>query len=280
MRAAASLLDWLTTLGIARPGDRLSPVSRSGTRATVRALVSPDGSIRAYAKSPGSARALRAELQARDTVAPRLGVRYPDVLAVDDGPPPWVVVAPLRGRVPRPGGPGFALASSAAGEAVRRLHACAHTDLDPVPLDAAMDARFDAAARRLGNREPALVELARRCWRAQAFTGRARTLCHRDYAPRNWLWDPHEGLGVIDFEHAAADHPWVDLVVLDEAVSGAAEAMVPFVAAYGEDPRATPEYRALMALRGLQTVAWGLDAGDPEYVDAGRTLVRRAAAPA
>ncbi len=85
----------------------------------------------------------------------------------------------------------------AAGCWLRALHRRPFVDDDPLPLARALEWRSRAAGL------PACFDDvdAPRVW------------CHRDFHPRNWLWDGST-LVVIDFEHARPDHPTWDLVKL------------------------------------------------------------------
>jgi Ser/Thr protein kinase RdoA (MazF antagonist) len=115
--------------------------------------------------------------------------------------------------------------------------------------------------------------------------------CHRDFGPRNWLWDATTagvarsagaGLGVIDFEHARPDVWWVDVQrLIDDAWRADPGLEDAFWLGYGRRPGADERRlgAALRLLYAVGTVAWGAEHGDAPFEAQGRAVLRRLGAP-
>jgi Ser/Thr protein kinase RdoA (MazF antagonist) len=166
---------------------------------------------------------------------------------------------------------------SAAGRFLAALHQLEVIDDDPVPLAEALTQRTRAWLRRaaaaLEPEQARIVELHGP--RPELFTDARRVACHRDFAPRNWLWDG-ERLAVVDFEHARPDLALVDLAKL--CVGSWAQRpdlAVAFFAGYGRSPSdlEREQLRALVVLHGLASLAWGQERGDAELVMEGRSAL-------
>ena len=165
-----------------------------------------------------------------------------------------------------------------AGAWLAQLHALAWDDRDPVRLGEAMRRRADSwLARARG-----LVEDEVRAWVAEAAErlaqiDAARVPCHRDFSPRNWLWDG-ERLGVIDFEHARADWWLHDLDRLEARCFGEhPELREAFLRGYGRRPSDAELAlaRALATVQALSTIVWARSHGDREFEREGWARMQR-----
>ena len=90
--------------------------------------------------------------------------------------------------------------------------------------------------------------------------GVRRVPCHRDFGPRNWLWDDAAGLSVIDFEHAQPGIWWVDVNrLIDESWHADPGLEDAFWLGYGRRPDAHERRLgdALRLLYAVGTVASG-----------------------
>ena len=99
----------------------------------------------------------------------------------------------------------------------------------------------------------------------------SRVRCHRDFQPQNWMW--FEGaLAVVDFEHAAPDHPLTDLVkVLDHLTMDD-----PRFTAFVGGPLSEGDVQQLLDLRllhGLATLAWGRRHEDDGFIALGQRVL-------
>lgn len=96
---------------------------------------------------------------------------------------------------------------------------------------------------------------------------------HGDYATRNWLWDPHHGLGIIDFAKAAPGLLVEEFVWLHGAVwLERPDLRCAFFYGYGRALSQTEE-RALQLLTvrlAASYLATGLTGDDPALVERGR----------
>jgi aminoglycoside phosphotransferase (APT) family kinase protein len=96
---------------------------------------------------------------------------------------------------------------------------------------------------------------------------------HGDYATRNWLWDPHLGLGIIDFAKAAQGLLVEEFVWLQGAVwLERPDLRRAFFDGYGRELSQTEE-RALQLLTvrlAASYLATGLTQGDSALVERGR----------
>lgn len=196
----------------------------------------------------------------------------PELIAVDDRarllltrwcPGPW---------------PDTPAAWRRAGEVLAELHDRPAAP-DPVPLAEAIARRLaDAMARSEGHVDDETRDrVAGIVGDGAAFAAVERAPCHRDYAPRNWLAGADDALVVIDWEHARADDPLVDLLRLyDGPFIDRPDREAAFLAGYAR-PVDGDRLRRLVALHGLVTLTWGLHHGDPTYTERGRLILRRIA---
>ncbi len=167
----------------------------------------------------------------------------------------------------------------AAGRFLAALHALAIVDDDPLPLADALERRTAAWLRRCAL-EPELAAIVERHGpRAELFVDARRVPCHRDFAPRNWLWDG-ASLAVFDFEHARSDLALVDLAKLRvDCWAGRSDLEQAFFAGYGRtlSDLERERLRALVVLHGLASLVWGREHGEPQHVDEGLRALELAA---
>lgn len=164
-----------------------------------------------------------------------------------------------------------------AGAALRGLHDSNFGDPDPIALDDALEARFEAWLPRFGAvASKALTARVIGWWSGRSpLELNTRTRAHRDYSDRNWLWDDAEAepLGVIDFEQFRPDHPWTDFTRLWECeFHGRDDLCAAFLDGYGEAQQLLehPDFRTLALLHSIATVAWATETGDCAYATIGR----------
>jgi Ser/Thr protein kinase RdoA (MazF antagonist) len=169
----------------------------------------------------------------------------------------------------------------AAGRFLAALHQLEVVDDDPLPLAEALAQRTSAWLRRVAL-EPEQARIVEQHGpRPELFRDARRVACHRDFAPRNWLWDG-EDLAVIDFEHARPDLALVDLTKLHVGVwSRRPACAAAFFEGYGRPlcDRQREQLRALVVLHGVASLAWGQERGDAELILEGRTALALAARP-
>lgn len=205
----------------------------------------------------------------------------PRLLAATERPAPALLLAEVPGALAE----GLELDRAderalhrAAGAWLGRLHALPFGDDDPVPVRAALEARLATWTARANG----AVAPSTRAWIADRLAAAegletARVPCHRDFGPRNWLWDATAGLGVVDFEHARPDVRWVDVLrLIDGPWVDRPDLERSFWEGYGRCPTAR-DRDAIDALRGLHaigSIAWGLRHDDAAFAEAGRRLLR------
>ncbi len=171
-------------------------------------------------------------------------------------------------------------AHRAAGRWLRRLHSIEADDQDDVPWLEALRRRVEA----LQVRASPIVDASTTALTLQPVFDLLRTSapmcrvpCHRDYEPRNWVYDGTD-ITVLDFEHARLDAaPW-DLTRLGNvswATNPASRSA--FAEGYGPtDGRFWDWVDALTWMDGLSTLVWGLTHRDREFIEKGRRTVDRA----
>jgi len=221
-----------------------------------------------------SARAFEQERRALTTwfARPELGgARVPRLLA--DAPElATLILERLPGVASSEDSP---LVHHAAGRFLAALHRLAIVDDDPLPLADALARRTRTWLRR-AELEPELVRTVEQHGpRPELFTDARRVPCHRDFAPRNWLWDG-EALAIVDFEHARLDLALVDLAKLCvESWQRRPDCAVEFFRGYGR--RLTgiehQRLRAVVVLHAVASLAWGRERGDSDHVLEGRNAL-------
>lgn len=190
--------------------------------------------------------------------------------ALLDAACPWLLLSEA------PGGPAEgALAHRAAGAWLRRLHALPVPEADSVPLGEALPRRARSTAQRLAGRAaPRALERAVACVEAVAPLAGPRVFCHRDFEPRNWLWDG-ACLRVLDFGHARMDLAMGDLAKLAGDLWRRDTALkVAFLEGYGAlSTRDEALLEGALALHGLLSLDWALRHGDAALEALGRGLL-------
>lgn len=263
-------------LGPSGPWVRLDAMRGS---TAVFALTSADGRervVKHYRSSRAFAQERRALSQwfgARERVG---GARVPKLIAA--APELRVLIVDhLPGAA---ADEGAADVHRAAGRFLAALHQLECIDDDPLPLGEAIARRTHAWLRRAPLEPEQLRIVAQHGPRPELFAGARRVPCHRDFAPRNWLWDG-ERLSVLDFEHARPDLALVDLAKLCVgAWSQRPDRSAAFFAGYGRSlsDLEREQLRALVVLHGIASLAWGHERGDVELVAEGRRALASAAA--
>lgn len=166
----------------------------------------------------------------------------------------------------------------AAGRCLAALHQLEIADDDPLPIADALVRRIRSWLPRAAL-EPELIRIVEQHGpRAELFVGARRVACHRDFAPRNWLWDGRT-LAVVDFEHARLDLALVDLAKLCVESWRRPNCAAEFLAGYGRalTDLEREQLRAVVVLHAVASLAWGRERGDPEHVHEGRTALALAA---
>ncbi|MCA9490722.1 MAG: phosphotransferase [Myxococcales bacterium] len=160
-----------------------------------------------------------------------------------------------------------------AGAALAALHAAPFVDHDPLTVREAILARLERWSREAAGLVPAEV-VARvnlEIGDAEVFAGARRVPCHRDFSPRNWL--VHEGrFGLLDFEHAAPDLRWVDVMKLADDTWRLPGTRDAFLDAYGRGWSEVDAQRIerLSWLHALSTWVWSAAHDDAAYLEHAR----------
>lgn len=158
-----------------------------------------------------------------------------------------------------------------AGRFLRRLHDLPFKDDDPMPPAEALRVRAAAWCERAAAviDEESIAWVRKELMVRGRFDGMRRAPCHRDFSPRNWLYDRKSGgFSVIDFEHARGDVWLADLLKLwDGPWQGRPELEASFFEGYG---RPLSEWERLQlaamgALHALATIVWSRNHEDAEY---------------
>ncbi|HVH99274.1 MAG TPA: aminoglycoside phosphotransferase family protein [Enhygromyxa sp.] len=168
----------------------------------------------------------------------------------------------------------------AAGRFLAALHQLPWVDDDPLPLADALVRRTGAWLRQAPLEPEQARVVERHGPRPELFSGARRVPCHRDFAPRNWLWDGGR-LSVLDFEHARSDLALVDMTKLCVGAWSQRPALAAaFFAGYGRSPSdlEREQLRALVVLHGVASLAWGHARDDVELITEGRRALVSAAA--
>lgn len=243
-----------------------------GTTADVLAIVRGDRPVAVikHHHTAGGYSAETAALQAidgLDGLAPRL-------LARDDATR-CVVMTWIEGRTPAIVSPAVA---TAAGRIRRALDGVACIDDDLALADA-----WPRRAEGWIGRSRALLPEAAWAFASRVLVDapwptRARRWCHRDFAPHNWLVDARGRVAAIDFGHARADEPMVDLVhatapphdddaLVDAFIEGWCGAL--------DGPSWQLACRVAVA-HGLVSATWGSSHGVERFTTLGMAILERA----
>jgi Ser/Thr protein kinase RdoA (MazF antagonist) len=166
-----------------------------------------------------------------------------------------------------------------AGSLLARLHAQVTPDAAPDPADA-----FAARLETWSARARSVIDADVIDWVSgrvhealPLLHGLQRVPCHRDYTPRNWLWNG-DRLTVIDFEHSRPDLWFLDLERLWTGLWPARpDLRHAFLAGYGRELSENEEglLERLAALGALTTIVWAREHADAAFEQAGwRSLAR------
>lgn len=171
------------------------------------------------------------------------------------------------------------LAYRQAGRMLSQIHSIPYRDTD-IPLFEALHRRTQSWCKRAVGIVPEahLTRLKRKVGELEGeLKGWKRVPCHRDYTPRNWLWDGTE-LYLIDFEHSRPDlhcldfeklrgHYWFQHPRLEAA----------FWEGYGRrlDEAEEAVLETCLALGAVATISWAHQHGDQEFERRGRDLLAR-----
>jgi len=277
------LVDWAAA-NLGWSPSRVHDASWDHAESAVALLASDDGR-RAVLKTHRQARKHRQERAALEAWAPSLPAT-PTLLAAREESPSALLMSARPGeRLDARERPRSTLlrAHEAAGAWLRRLHALPFVDGDPLPLADAVAARLDGWSRRAADHlAPETLRWVATSVGEADFAGARRVPCHRDFGPRNWLWDDAAGLSVIDFEHARPDAWWVDVHrLVDDAWRTDPGLEDAFWLGYGRRPGADERRLgdALRLLYAVGTVAWGAEHGDAPFEAQGHAVLRRLGTP-
>ena len=276
-------MDWAAAALGWQPAE-VHDASWDHAESAVARLEASDGR-RAVLKAHRQPRKYRQERAALEAWAPSLPAT-PTLLAAREGPPCALLMSARPGdRVDARLRPRATLLEvhESAGTWLHRMHGLPLVADDPLPLAEAVAARLDGWSRRAAGRlaPETLRWVAARVGELDLADAR-RVPCHRDFGPRNWLWDDAAGLSVIDFEHAQPDVWWVDVNrLIDESWHADPGLEDAFWVGYGRRPDGHERGLgdALRLLYAVGTVAWGAEHGDAPFEAQGRAVLRRLGAP-
>ncbi len=217
--------------------------------------------VKRYADAAGFIR----ETMAYAHVLPALAGAVPDVLEID-APTRTLVLRYVQGERVEGARALECTLWRQAGVFVARLRAIPFADPDAVSLARALTHRFD---KWRSHAKPALTQLPR-APDFSVFEGVARTYCHRDFGPHNWI--AAHVLTVVDFGQARPDDWLYDLTKL--TFPGAA-AHAAFMEGLGVELTLNERarLRALVRLHAVATLGYGVRHRDEERIAEGRALL-------
>ena len=165
-----------------------------------------------------------------------------------------------------------------AGAFLRALHDLPFEDTDEMPLSDSLPMRLESWIKNLANslNETEISTARKRVGNGSQFLGDTRVPCHNDFQPRNWLWDGNQ-IGVIDFEHAHANHPAFDWIRMETGIWLQQPRLRDlFIEGYGKTPAwsAGSARDAVGAIHAVGCIVWGTRHGDESLVSAGRRILR------
>ena len=101
-----------------------------------------------------------------------------------------------------------------------------------------------------------------------------RSLCHRDFTPRNWLYSNENHISVIDFEHTMFDITILDIAKLNaHYFSKNHKLKEAFFMGYSGKKERCKDFNSVLYILtifyGLQTLSWGKKYNDKVYIDLG-----------
>ena len=164
-----------------------------------------------------------------------------------------------------------------AGRFLRSLHQLSIEETDSVPLSEAIVMRLEswiqAGDDNLSHEEIACAR--QRVGDGSLFREQLRVPCHNDFQPRNWLWDG-DRIGIIDFEHAHANHPAFDWIRMETGIwKQQPRLRRRFIEGYqGEPAWAVDEViNAIGAVHAVGCIVWGNRHGDVSFTTQGRSIL-------
>ena len=248
----------------ARFGSDLTWKDRSHDHGVTR-VWQVDGSLRAWLKVHTQVRKYRQERDAYAQWVPWLADRghaVPRCLGTDDGLR-LVALSHVEGE---PFGEPAPALFEQAGRFLNDVHAAPFECTDRVSIPDAMRARAErwcgearghVTDRWVDHTYALLTEPG-------AFEGLRRTVCHRDFSPRNWLVRDGQ-LGFIDFEHSRHEIWLADFQRLEDwEFAWWPDVRAPFFRGFGRNltDRETDQLRRFRWLYAVGTVAWAVNHGD------------------
>jgi aminoglycoside phosphotransferase (APT) family kinase protein len=252
---------------------RLEPCLGQHGQAKVWAI-EQSGEVLAYVKKHVSLRSFEREHQCYRTLASASLAHRPHAMAhaqllVACEVEQLLILSPVAGERIGDGELGRCLSMAAVWLA--QLHALPFVDPDPLPLTEALAERVSWMLSKLPTTQATLRQAL---WDAETALSRVgnleRVLCHRDFAPPNWLLDPSgSSIAVLDFEHAQGDHWCVDLCRLDAIFALQAGAEAQFLMCYRGrlmDEREQQIYRLCRLLDAAQTWLWAQRQGERAFL--------------
>lgn len=230
---------------------------------------------RAIAKAFRERKKFQGELTYYETFVAALGSRAPELLGVDlEGQ--VLVLSKLNGRHAQDPDLRYSrVVHEDAGRALRLLHDA----LPPIVMDGFAEFQSQRVAGWIARCPQGLVG-QREIEFAAAAAERLHDLppplgvaCHRDWQPRNWLWDDAIGVQVIDFEHGRTG-PWhEDLVrLIGDEWRGRPDLAEAFYDGYGQqmDTDELEVFGAVAAIAAFTTIVWAAEHEDTAFGEHGR----------
>ncbi|MDE0959617.1 MAG: aminoglycoside phosphotransferase family protein [Planctomycetota bacterium] len=164
-----------------------------------------------------------------------------------------------------------------AGHWLAALHRLDFQDTDELSLSDSLPLRLESWIENHGNSltENEIAISRQRVGDGSIFKSTPRVPCHNDFQPRNWLWDGLQ-VGIIDFEHANANHPAFDWVRLETGIwQKAPELRDRFIEGYGEEPLWSDGdvLTAICAIYAVGCIVWGARHGEAAIVANGRRIL-------
>lgn len=190
----------------------------------------------------------------------------PPLLAAAEAPSPRLLTGFVPGEpAPQPPDVPATAVLEGVGAFLAALHHAPVAGHDPLPVEAALRRRADAALRGAPDGGEAARTRGALVAAREPLAGRARHLAHRDAGPHNWRVDGAGRAAVLDFEHARADLPDVDLarlvVTFHAAPDAARTVLAAYAAAGGPAPLDAAVLLACARLDATAARAWA--AGRP-----------------
>lgn len=241
------------------------------------------GCEHAYLKSHRQKGKFEQELHAYRNWTPALTGHVPELIAVREEDPHAILLSALPGTPLQNQQLDNATEQEAhhqAGQLLARLHKQPiGKDTQPTP-DETFAKRLEAWRPRAEGilDDEAINWISDRLQEALPFLRSLhRVPCHRDYTPRNWLWN-EDKLTVIDFEHSRPDLWFLDIERLwrDQWLKHP-QLREAFLSGYGREltPDEESTLERLAALGALTTIVWAHEHNDQAFESQGRNTLNR-----